>query len=164
MFCPSCGAEQNQTLSYCNRCGANLKPTESGVPPVKLVGAAWAVSLAIALITLGGFGMIFSLVFALINRGSSLSTGGVGLIVLVSLIILSIDWLLIRQLSRVLNLPRAAHATATASQRALNESSPTLLAAPRQPVSSVTDRTTRTFEPVVRDRDTSNKPHDRKSH
>jgi hypothetical protein len=153
MFCPSCGAEQNQTLSYCNRCGANLKPIESGVPSAKLVSAAWAVSLAVTFVTLGGFGMIFGLVFALITRGMSLSAGGIGLIILSSLIILAIDWLLIRQLSRVLNLPRTARKTATVSQPALNESPPTLLAAPRQPVSSVTDRTTRTFEPVVRDRD-----------
>jgi len=154
MFCPSCGAEQNQTLSYCNRCGANLKPIESGVPRGKLVSAAWAVSLAVASVTLGGFGMIFGLVFALINRGMSLSAGGIGLVILSSLIILTIDWLLIRQLSRVLNLPRAARETAPVSQAALNESSPTLLAAPSQPVSSVTDQTTRTFEPVVKDRDT----------
>lgn len=154
MFCPSCGAEQNQTLSYCNRCGANLKPIESGVPPAKLASAAWAVSVAVALVTLGGFGMIFGLVLALISSGMSLSAGGIGLVILSSLIILAIDWLLIRQLSRVLNLPRAARETATVSQPSLNESSPTLLAAPRQPVSSVTDRTTRTFEPVVRDRDT----------
>lgn len=154
MFCPSCGAEQNQKLSYCNRCGANLKPVESGVPPAKVASAAWAVSLAVAFVTLGGFGMIFSLVLALINRGMSLSGGGIGLVILISLIILAIDWLLIRQLSRVLSVPRAAHDTASVSQPALNESSPTLLADPPQPVSSVTDRTTRTFEPVVRERDT----------
>ena len=152
MFCPSCGAELNQTLSYCNRCGANLKPTESGVPPAKLVGAAWAISLAVALVTLGGFGMIFGLVFALITRGMSLSAGGIGLVVLSSLVILAIDWLLIRQLSRALDLPRAARETTT-TQPALNENSPALLAAPPQPVSSVTDRTTRFFEPAVRDRD-----------
>ena len=154
MFCPSCGAEQHQTLSYCNRCGANLRPLQSGVPTGKLVGASWAISVAVALVTLGGFGMIFGLVLALISSGMSLSAGGIGLVIVSSLIILAIDWLLIRQLSRVLNLPRAARETATVSQPALDEDSPTLLAAPPQPVSSITDRTTRTFEPVVRDRDT----------
>jgi hypothetical protein len=152
MFCPSCGAEQSQTLSYCNRCGANLKPTESGVPPAKIASAAWAVSLAVALVTLGGFGMIFGLVFALITRGMSLSAGGVGLVILSSFIILAIDWLLIRQLSRVLDLPRATRETATPQQTALTEDSPPLLAAPNQPVSSVTDHTTRAFDPVIRDR------------
>lgn len=150
MFCPSCGVEINQTLSYCNRCGANLKPIEPGVSPAKLVGASWAISLAVALVTLGGFGMIFGLVFALITRGMSLSAGGVGLVVLNSLIILAIDWLLIRQLSRVLALPR----TATTQERALGEKPVPALATPLEPASSVTDRTTRTFQPMIRDRDT----------
>ena len=154
MFCPSCGAEQNQTLSYCNRCGANLKPIESGVPPAKLVSAAWAVSLAVAFITLGGFGMIFGLVFALITRGMLLSTGGIGLVILSSLIILAIDWLLIRQLSRVLDLPRATIDSTAAQLEALGGKAATPIAAPPQPVSSVTDNTTRTLEPVVRDRNT----------
>lgn len=154
MFCPSCGAEQNQTLSYCNRCGANLKPIESGVPPAKLVSAAWAVSLAVAFVTLGGFGMIFGLVFALITRGMSLSAGGIGLVILSSLIILAIDWLLIRQLSRVLDLPRATIDSTAAQLEALGGKAAIPIAAPPQPVSSVTDNTTRTLEPVVRDRST----------
>ena len=152
MFCPSCGAEQSQTLSYCNRCGANLRPNQLGVPPTKLVGASWAISLAVALVTLGGFGMIFGLVFALIDRGISLSAGGMGLVALSSLIILAIDWLLIRQLSRVLDLPRAADSAET-QQPALEEKAPIPLRPPH-PVSSVTDHTTRAFEPIVRDRDT----------
>jgi hypothetical protein len=108
MYCPSCGTELTPELSYCNRCGANLKPisNQSGVPPAKLVGAAWAISMAVALVTLGGFGMIFALVMALVTRGINLSAGGMGLIFTSSLIILTIDWLLVRQLSRVLNVPQ----------------------------------------------------------
>lgn len=151
MFCPTCGAEQSQTLSYCNRCGANLRPLQSGVPPAKLVGASWAISLAVALVTLGGFGMIFGLILALISSGMSLSAGGIGLVILSSLIILAIDCLLIRQLSRVLDLPRAPEPAT--QQPALAEKIAIPLP-PHQPASSVTDQTTRTFEPIVRDRDT----------
>src|SRR5688500_20401415 len=104
MYCPSCGTELTQGLVYCNRCGANLKPVNSvSVPPEKIVGAAWAISAAIALVTLGGFGMIFGLVMALITRGMSLSGGGMTLVVLTLLMILGIDGLLVRQLSRVLD-------------------------------------------------------------
>lgn len=151
MFCPSCGADQSQTLSYCNRCGANLRPLQRGVPSGKLVGASWAISLAVALVTLGGFGMIFGLIFALITSGRSLDKDGVALVIFGSLVILAIDWLLIRQLSTVLNLPRAADSP---TQRpAVEEKAPTPLP-PHQPGSSVTDHTTRTFEPIVRERDT----------
>src|SRR4029450_11205275 len=36
MHCPSCGSELTSELSYCNRCGVNLKPlsNQSGAPPV----------------------------------------------------------------------------------------------------------------------------------
>ena len=108
MYCPSCGTELTPELSYCNRCGANLKPVsnQSGVPPAKLVGAAWAISMAVALVTLGGFGMIFALVMALITRGINLSPGGMFWISFALLVILAIDWLLVRQLSRVLDMPQ----------------------------------------------------------
>ena len=154
MYCPSCGTELTQELSYCNRCGANLKPLSdpSSVPPTKLVGAAWAISLAIAIVTLGGFGMIFGLVMALITRGISLSAGGMGLIFLLSLIILAIDWLLVRQMSRVLDMPRLS-GDVTPAKKPSDKSVPQI-GAPREPVSSVTDHTTRTFEPIRRERET----------
>lgn len=151
MFCPSCGAEQSQTLSYCNRCGANLKPAQSGVPTAKLVGASWAISIAVTLITLGGFGMIFGLILALISSGKSLDKDGVALVILGALIILTIDWLLARQLSKVLDLPRAVD---TPTQRPVLEERAQPSLPPHQPVASVTEHTTRAFEPLVRDRDT----------
>lgn len=153
MYCPSCGTEQSQALSYCNRCGANLRPLQSGVPPGKLVGASWAISVAVALVTLGGFGMIFGLVLAVISSGMSLDRNGVALVIVGSLVILAIDWLLIRQLSRVLDLPRAPADSPTTQQPALEDKTGTALP-PHQPVASVTDHTTRTFEPILKDRKT----------
>ena len=107
MYCPSCGTELVPELSYCNRCGANLKPiSNQAIAPGKLVGAVWAISMAVALVTLGGFGMIFGLVMALITRGINLSAGGMVLIFFSLLVILAIAWLLVRQLSRVLDMPQ----------------------------------------------------------
>jgi hypothetical protein len=156
MYCPSCGTESATELSYCNRCGANLKPilNQSGVPPARLVGAAWAIAMAVALVTLGGFGMIFGLVMALITRGINLSAGGMGLIFFSSLIILTIDWLLVRQLSRVLNMPQLSSDVTQTKKEKPAEPVVQQIDAPRQPVSSVTDQTTRAFEPIHRDRET----------
>jgi ABC-type nickel/cobalt efflux system permease component RcnA len=156
MYCPSCGTELTPELSYCNRCGANLKPisNQSGVPPAKLVGAAWAISTAVALVTLGGFGMIFGLVMTLITRGINLSPSGMFWISFALLVILAIDWLLVRQLSRVLDMPRlSANATQTKKPE-LSEKPMQQIGAPREPVSSVTEHTTRTFEPIHRERET----------
>ena len=148
MYCPSCGTELIQELSYCNRCGANLKSTlnQSALPPTKFVGAAWAISVAIVLITLGGFGMIFALVMALIARGISLSAGGMVLVFFSLLVILAIAWLLVRQLSRLVSMPKLSGDVTQPQEPQIS--------APREPVSSVTEHTTRTFEPLYKERDT----------
>ena len=159
MYCPSCGSELTSELSYCNRCGANLKPlaTQSGASPSKLVGASWAISLAVVLVTLGGFGMIFSLVMALIRTGVNLSGGGMVLLGFGLLIILAVASLLIRQLSRVIDVAQltgGATQSKQPPQPMLSEKPVQQIAAPREPVASVTEHTTRMFEPILKDRDT----------
>lgn len=156
MYCPSCGTESTTELSYCNRCGANLKPisNQSGVRPAKLVGAAWAISMAVALVTLGGFGMIFGLVMALITNGLNLSVGGIVLIFFALLVILTIAWLLVRQLSRVLDMPQVTGDAIESKKPQLSEKPMPQIGALREPVSSVTEHTTRAFEPVHKERKT----------
>ena len=154
MYCASCGSELTSELSYCNRCGVNLKPllNQSG-QPVRIVGATWAISMAVVFVTLGGFSMIGRLVLALINNGVNVSGGGMILIVFCLLIIFAIAALLVRQLSRVLDVAQLS-AGATQSKLTLTEKRVQQIAAPREPVSSVTEHTTRIFEPVHKDRDT----------
>lgn len=157
MYCQSCGMELSAELSYCNRCGANLKPavTQSGVPPTKLVEATWAISAAIIAVTLGGFGMVFAVVMKLINMGINLSEGGMALIFCSLLIILAVVWLLVRQLSRVLSLPQLLVDATPAKKPSLPDQPVQQFIEAREPVSSVTDHTTRTFEPLSKGRDTA---------
>ena len=159
MYCPSCGSELTSELSYCNRCGANLKPlaNQSDKTHGKLVRAAWAISLAVALVTLGGFGMLFSLVMVLISNGINLSGSGMMLIVFSLLIILAIVTLLIRQLSRVLDVSELLTGVNQSTHSALPKPARKPIQqidAPREPVSSVTEHTTQVFEPLSRDRET----------
>lgn len=155
MYCASCGVEVTQELSYCNRCGANLKPSalQSAVAPSKLVGAAWAISIAVTLVTLIGFGMVFSVVITLVERGISLSPGGMALVFSALFFVFIIAALLIRQLSRVLSIPQLP-AAVLAQKPILGETSPAQIDAGRVPASSVTDHTTRTLDPVYKERDT----------
>ncbi len=156
MYCSSCGAEVTKDLSYCNRCGANLKPlaVPTGVAPPKLVGAAWAISIAVTLVTLLGFGMVFGVVMTLIERGINLSPGGMALVFFALFFIFMIVALLIRQLARVLSLPQlAVEATSPEKPRIVEVVVPEIGAA-RVPAASVTDHTTRTLDPVHRERDT----------
>jgi len=158
MYCASCGSELTSELSYCNRCGVNLKPllNQSG-PPVRITGATWAISMAVVFVTLGGFSMIGRLVLALINNGINVSGGGMILIMFCLLIILAIATLLVRQLSRVLDVAQLSGGATQSKlphQPALSERPVQQIGAPREPVSSVTEHTTRIFEPVHKDRDT----------
>src|SRR5215212_5927026 len=89
MYCQACGAEVSEGMSFCNRCGAKLKPVSDEVavvsssqPPARVTnGAAWAMAAAVALITIVGFGVavIMTMLFS----------------------VLLIDWLLLRQFTRL---------------------------------------------------------------
>ena len=164
MYCPSCGTEILQEMSYCNRCGASLKALvgqaeDAPVSRVNPTGAAWAISAAVAFITLGGFALVFALVMAMVTRGVPISDGPTAMIVFTLLAILVIDWLLIRQLPRLLGLfhykneKEEPKKTERKKQELSGKSRPQI-AAPFEPASSVTDHTTRTFEPIYRERDT----------
>ncbi len=159
MFCPSCGAESAHELSYCKRCGANLKlPADpTGVTQKKLVGVAWAISLAVTAVTLGGFGMIYSLARTLIVMGQGVAEGGMLLFFCGLLMIVIIDALLIRQLSQALKLPRLPGENAPPREFKPVGTEIPQIQAPQVPAGSVTDHTTRTFaeKPVVRDRERS---------
>jgi uncharacterized paraquat-inducible protein A len=158
MYCPSCGNELTAELVYCNRCGANLRPLSNpSETSGKMVGLTWAIATAITLVSLGGFGLIFALAITLINKGVNLSGGGITLIVVFLLVILAIAWLLTRQLSRVLDLSElmgGAPSARKAQPAALTDKPIPQISSPREPVDSVTDHTTRMFEPVHKERDT----------
>ena len=165
MYCPSCGNAVSEGLKYCNRCGASLNGEEGGAGPAGLSGPAWAVSLATAFITLGGLAMLFVIGLVLIKRGQDLPpAAGVMALAVLALIAL-VDWLLIRQLSRVIDVYRGAGGEAAPPRRGaartpaeLNEGQPARLEAPREPFLSVTEQTTRTLEHAPRERDTRPQP------
>ncbi|HKS28747.1 MAG TPA: hypothetical protein VJS44_13050 [Pyrinomonadaceae bacterium] len=157
MYCPSCGLQQTQELRYCPRCGANLAPASQEKPP-SLVGPIWAVSLATMLITLAGLAFIFIFTMMLISRDMQLLGSHVLVIAFFMLIVLVIGGLLVRQLSRLLSLYQSRGAEAPAkSQAGRNElggrEAPRLEAVSEPPI-SITESTTRTFEPVPSDRQT----------
>ncbi len=167
MYCAACGAEVSEGMSYCNRCGAKLKPVSEEVavvssssPPVRVsAGAAWAMAAAVAFITLGGFALIFSLVMVFVSRGLSIEEGRLAVIIISLLVILLVDWQLLRQFTRLTSGKAQApdDAPVKPEKRKLSgkhSAVPPQLAAPREPVGSVTENTTRTFEPVYRERET----------
>ena len=71
MFCPSCGTESNG-LNFCNRCGANLAALVAPVElaPISLTKPILIIGAVIALLTLGGFGVIISGTIEMVRNGA----------------------------------------------------------------------------------------------
>lgn len=151
MFCANCGMRSTPGVNFCKQCGASLStasPLSENTPkPPKVTGMFWA----IALFGLGSFAVMFGSIIALTALGADeeplVATGIFG-----SAAIVMITWLLIRQLSRFINLyqnytePSRPQQISQPHDRAYPQ-----IEAPPRPVSSVTEHTTRNFAPVPDD-------------
>lgn len=151
MYCSSCGMEVSKELNYCNRCGANLN-TSNNVPapiypPVKMTMP----SIALAVIVLGGLGIIFDSVRELVRSG--LDTAAVAFITISAIVmIFGVSALFIYLWMRLAGVPRQIKpGTQTKSPALTERRAPQQINAPPLPVGSVTEHTTRTFEPAYRE-------------
>jgi len=148
MFCPSCGTE-SIGLNYCNRCGANLAAPAASVElaPISLTKPILIIAIAVALITLGGFGLIISGAIEMVRSGAGPVSPALPIFGLPT--ILTIDILLLRQLSKLISAALAPE------RRQIANPQPQLYADPRlsrpstarlESAPSVTENTTRFFE------------------
>ncbi len=152
MFCPSCGTEYTIELKYCNRCGANLGTNlapQSAPAIINITKPTLIISSLILLITLGGMGGLIGGASAMapVVRGSDPL---IAMIVFGMIMIMVIDIVLVRLLSRVISSTLSSQ-----SQPQFRQSAPPSYAAPAlnqpatarlQAVPSVTENTTRFFD------------------
>jgi len=147
MNCPNCGAESTYGLNYCKQCGSNLlQPpvsSEQRVSPAKLTGMFWA----IAVFGFASLAIMFGTAIPMVIVSSDHRLV-MGIIVCGAAVIMGIAGLLIKQLSRLITMmqdsqeaPHKGVGRVSASER------PRLGASPRA-ISSVTEHTTRNFEPL----------------
>ncbi|HWS85940.1 MAG TPA: zinc ribbon domain-containing protein [Pyrinomonadaceae bacterium] len=141
MYCSTCGAAVAQSLSYCNRCGAKLRPAEASLSLDSLV---WAVvSLLIA-----GVGVIIGLM-AVMKNVVNFHEGIIIIVTALSfLALLTAEGVLLRMLLGGWKAARGADDAGPPKgqvTRELEEAQPRALP---EPVPSVTEQTTRTFEPA----------------
>lgn len=155
MYCSSCGIEVTQELNYCNRCGANLNPQTNLVqqmpaPPVKLTGPTIALGAMVVLSLAAIFGGAENLAL----RG--VHPAALAWMVIISLaMVFGIAALVIRLLTSLLSNSKAQteQRPAQLKQPQANAQLPAPQTGPMNvPISSVTDHTTRTFDPVYRER------------
>jgi hypothetical protein len=144
MYCSSCGVAVAQGLSYCNYCGAKLnavkgdsasKPSE--VKPELLVSSMVAVFVlgTIAITVL--MGVMKNVLGLPVERVLAFT-------LLPFLIMLVLEGVFLRLLLHRKRAPREASETVPLRGQATRE----LDAGLPEPISSVTDHTTRTFEPI----------------
>jgi hypothetical protein len=160
MFCPSCGIEDTIGLPYCNRCGANLGGTLTAQPvmaPISVTKPALIIGATIIILTLGGFAMLIT---GAIELSHSVQGGDpiIATVVLGMITLLTADIFLVRLLSRLISaaLPpnqpqqlKRSPAPAMLSASAAPEL-PRPITSRLEPAPSVTEHTTRFFEPVYR--------------
>jgi hypothetical protein len=152
MYCSTCGVAVAPGLSYCNYCGAKLNESKgdkitssSEVKPELLVSAMVAVFVL-------GLGAITGLI-AVMKAVLDLNAGQIlGFTLLSFLIMLLIEGVCIRLLFRRNRSSEAARYAALSKEQTtkeLNGAQPRVL---REPVPSVTEHTTRAFEPIYNER------------
>lgn len=148
MFCPSCGAEYAIGLNYCNRCGANLNTSggQADLAPVNVTKPTIVIGLTVMILTLGGFAAVIEgatkLGHVFQQNDPVVATIFMGMVT-----IMVADIMLLTQLSRLINaaLNRPAQPKKLPKQESVKQ-----IAAPVpgsfNPISSVTDHTTRTLD------------------
>ena len=145
MYCSSCGTEVTKELNYCNRCGANLNHSlnqpEQPLRSVSLTGP----TIAIALMVFFGLGITFASVAGLARNGvhpaalTWMVIGSLGMITGVAAMVL-------RQWSHLAGVVKSKEQRPPRRKAAENDTAPIQLPPMRsEPISSVTDHTTRTF-------------------
>lgn len=152
MYCQHCGAETNRELNYCSRCGASTAP-ETALVPINLTKPTLAIGLTVALITLGGFGLLISGAVKLAEV-FKVPDPIMAILVLGIFTIVFCDIMLLRMLSRIINASLQAGKEKAALPKQVNRERDTSrqLNPPQfEPVSSVTEHTTRTFAPAYRE-------------
>jgi hypothetical protein len=140
-------------FSYCNRCGANLSISKAGVNPLPerpaepIVWAVWAlvvVTIAMAGIMLGSMPVM---------KEVGLPRGFIFLFVgLLFLTLLGVDSVLIWQLFRLSGRDRESRSVTPSVKLDTNDFGPAREQQLLEPRMSVTENTTRNFEPIYEER------------
>lgn len=153
MYCPSCGTALAQELSYCNRCGANLGVLKGGGDVKSSGKSVESMVWAIVINTVSILGIMIAVMALMMSM--RMSQGMITIFMsLMFLLLTVIDAMLIRHLFSFTNRAReVADATPPArfdTKELTAQREQTLLESPK----SLTDETTRRFEPQYEERRT----------
>ena len=156
MFCPNCGLDNTTGFNYCNRCGMNLNPDKPKTVSTPLV---FLFLMAIAFITIVGFSMPVISMSELANKGFN-PKSLIAFSIFMLFAVVGVDYLLIVLLTRLLGVSTFDRFSGIMRSHRGNRlaTEQNVVQLPPQPTTfrSVTESTTRNFEPVpVRVRNTN---------
>lgn len=158
MFCPHCGIETTNEVNYCKRCGGGLNPLAASggeeLRPAVSAAAAWAVGTTTFFTVVGGLIVLFAAIAAM-SRNRDFLAPLVWMALFGALTILGSVALLMNLWMRLLGPPRAGRGSLPRPQSIagggpLGEAGATGLPPPT--FASVTEHTTRTFQPADKNR------------
>ncbi len=152
MYCSTCGVNVAQGLSYCNYCGATLSgakgETRIKSPEVKpeLLVSAMVVVFVLGLVAI-------TMLIGMMKSVLALNAGQILAFTLLSfLIMVFLEGVFIRLLLRRKRGAEEAGDTVLSKGQATKELDAAQARALPEPVPSVTEHTTRAFEPIHRER------------
>lgn len=146
MYCSSCGVAIAEGLTYCNFCGARVAPAAAKSPEVRpeLLVSAMVAAFVLGLVAIG-------FLAGILKGGLELPSGTVlGFVSFCLLVLLGLESVFITLLFR-----RRPHPKQLSRNEYERPQTTELESAPRtlaEPISSVTEHTTRAFAPVPRER------------
>jgi len=149
MYCSSCGVSVAQGLSYCNQCGAKLNG-EKGDSLVKSLEMRTEAFIMAGMIGLFVFCLLaIAVLLQVMKSVLDLNAGQImGFATLMFLILILIEGVLMWRLPKRKRRAEEGRATALPKEQTTSELDAASPRALREPMSSVTDQTTRTLEPV----------------
>jgi hypothetical protein len=149
MYCPDCGSETIERRNYCKQCGGSLSGSQTASAVPSRPGAlAWVVALFTILFGIGGLGAVFTTAYELTKR-QGLDEG----IPIVMMVFGSVSVVVVVGLLVHLTLNLIGSGTIKPMKPKViprRETNPVQLPEPSPPIVSVTEHTTRTFEPAER--------------
>jgi hypothetical protein len=161
MFCSTCGAESVPGLSYCKRCGASLGVSDDE-PKSRSIPIYLVTLFALVIAGIGGGGL--AAISAIVSQSAEVATrpqvSGTGeltmafmhqvgpIILCTAALSLGIVALLVWLLLKILNIHGGSTVAARAGKRSIAPP-PVQLSAPARRVGSVTEQTTRNFDPIL---------------
>jgi predicted lipid-binding transport protein (Tim44 family) len=154
MYCSSCGVAVTQGLPYCNYCGAKLSTGDSGdkppdTRPAGLVGGL--VTMMVATFVMGLFAI--TIFMGVMKTVIHLDTGAMlGFTSLSFLIMLMLEGIFIRLLFRPIKHHDSELRNTFQNNRASTKELEAQSRLPMEPVSSVTEHTTRAFDTIYSER------------